>query len=643
MNNGRIFPGIVLRKGFSGRIQENSAVRRRVVRKKPNGFSAVTAVILAAILVSAFSIFIISSSMKSSAFTPHAPILIEGDSNFTFANGVTSGNGSQSNPYIISGWEINISAQNGIEVRNTTAYFEIQGVYIHSGVSNSNDCIHFLNVTNGYIVNSDLAYYANYALFIEDSTACVVRDSRIVGPPSGFFMPYGIYLQETTDVLISNNLFYRISTGVQLWNSDDNRIVGNNCTTVGNGIYILSSDNVTASGNDLTNVSTYGVASFSGTNVTISNNNLTINDYVGIGVYLSSSNITVTGNNITDNDIGIYSQISRDLNFSNNFVYQSEDFGILIDRTQNVTVLNNNLTSCGISIMGSILSQLDTHTISSDNQVNGLPVYYYKNLAGLDINGTPMGGLILVNCTDSNISNLQITDTDISIEMAYVNNTFVKGCNLSSNNYLSLYSWSSKNINISGNNLSGNSDYGIMIDSTASMENVTLYGNNIVSNRLNGIYVDSTNDVEIIHNRASYNGQFSIYLLFCNRGNISENNITNNSVGIYLDTSSNLKVYHNNFFNNTQHAMERNIPNTWDDGYPNGGNYWDDYTGVDNNWGPAQNIPGSDGIGDTGYDFGGFTNDTYPLMQPIPEFQDLAIPIIAILLLAILLARRRPN
>ncbi|MGD8505569.1 MAG: PKD domain-containing protein [Candidatus Bathyarchaeota archaeon] len=51
---------------------------------------------------------------------------------------------------------------------------------------------------------------------------------------------------------------------------------------------------------------------------------------------------------------------------------------------------------------------------------------------------------------------------------------------------------------------------------------------------------------------------------------------------------------------------------TWDDGYPSGGNHWDDYAGVDFYSGPFQNETGSDGIGDPPYSVG----DRYPLMKP---------------------------
>ena len=59
---------------------------------------------------------------------------------------------------------------------------------------------------------------------------------------------------------------------------------------------------------------------------------------------------------------------------------------------------------------------------------------------------------------------------------------------------------------------------------------------------------------------------------------------------------------------NTRHAFVGGLStgNVWDDGYPSGGNYWDNYTGVDSN---------HDGIGDTPYIIDADNVDNYPLME----------------------------
>ena len=92
------------------------------------------------------------------------------------------------------------------------------------------------------------------------------------------------------------------------------------------------------------------------------------------------------------------------------------------------------------------------------------------------------------------------------------------------------------------------------------------------------------------------------------------NDIENNNQGIALQSTSGNFIYHNNFLTNTVQAQD-DWSNTWDNGYPSGGNYWSDYGGADTFSGPLQNIPGSDGFGDTAYVIDGDSQDNYPLMQ----------------------------
>jgi len=67
---------------------------------------------------------------------------------------------------------------------------------------------------------------------------------------------------------------------------------------------------------------------------------------------------------------------------------------------------------------------------------------------------------------------------------------------------------------------------------------------------------------------------------------------------------------------------------TWDNGYPSGGNFWSDYTGVDYCSGPSQNIcPSPDGTGDTPYTLiGSRAVDNYPLIKPYLPNPDTTPP-----------------
>ncbi|MBI5000567.1 MAG: right-handed parallel beta-helix repeat-containing protein [Euryarchaeota archaeon] len=128
--------------------------------------------------------------------------------------------------------------------------------------------------------------------------------------------------------------------------------------------------------------------------------------------------------------------------------------------------------------------------------------------------------------------------------------------------------------------------------------------------------------------------------------NITENIFLNNTqLGVLIDFTADIRglppagthdiIYRNNFINNSiilpQSAW---AIGTWNWDYPIGGNYWTNYTGYDNLSGPNQDIPGSDGIGDTPFtvfDSPWVCIDHYPLMSPfgISNYTYFKIPVIA--------------
>jgi nitrous oxidase accessory protein len=173
---------------------------------------------------------------------------------------------------------------------------------------------------------------------------------------------------------------------------------------------------------------------------------------------------------------------------------------------------------------------------------------------------------------------------------------------------------------------------GIVLDSLC---NVTIYRNNIVRCEV-GISLRGSSNSSISGNNITNSDGNGIWLHYrANYNSISGNNIENNGDGIELEysifnvifgnnirtngrgvslysmasgeDSSNNMIYHNYFINNTLQARITKGTNTWDDGYPSGGNYWSDYAGMDGN---------GDGIGDTPYVINENNIDHYPLMKP---------------------------
>jgi len=121
-----------------------------------------------------------------------------------------------------------------------------------------------------------------------------------------------------------------------------------------------------------------------------------------------------------------------------------------------------------------------------------------------------------------------------------------------------------------------------------------------------------------IENCSIYCNDYGIYIDRADDNIFVGNNIIqNNLYGIDIKSNSNNnEIYHNNLLNNNQNAKDDGT-NFWDDDYPSGGNYWDDYSGVDSFHGINQDISGYDGIGDTPYPIPGDSNqDDYPSTNP---------------------------
>lgn len=171
---------------------------------------------------------------------------------------------------------------------------------------------------------------------------------------------------------------------------------------------------------------------------------------------------------------------------------------------------------------------------------------------------------------------------------------------------------SSSDGNIIRNNDASDNDCGIYL---ISSDNNTIF-NNIASANLNyGIYLSSSNYNIIANNTALDNNYCSVF--DSSSFNIVVNNtLQSNDHGLLLYSSMNNLIYHNNFISNTIQAYDDGS-NQWDDDYPTGGNYWSDYSGIDELRGAMQNAPGFDGIGDTPYLFD-YGQDQYPLMNPVP-------------------------
>ena len=219
-------------------------------------------------------------------------------------------------------------------------------------------------------------------------------------------------------------------------------------------------------------------------------------------------------------------------------------------------------------------------------------------------------GVYLDHSTRCNISYNIVRDNYYGISLEY------SDANIIFHNTLSHHLWhgirlinAHKNI-IIGNNASHNWNEGIYsFDS-----NNNLIASNIMTDNNHGIYLLDSSNTRIIRNILAHNS-FSEYStgisLYSNNCTLLGNLITENSCGMGIPTSNNL-IYHNNLIQNVQQVhLINKFENTWDDGYPSGGNYWSDY---EERYPNATELDGS-GIWDTPYIVGKNNQDSYPLME----------------------------
>ncbi len=215
-------------------------------------------------------------------------------------------------------------------------------------------------------------------------------------------------------------------------------------------------------------------------------------------------------------------------------------------------------------------------------------------------------------------SNVTIQNTNIQncwygIYLNSSSNNSISGNNIAPNAYGVYLEYSSNYNSISGNNITANYN-GIELGNSSDYNRIS--GNNITNNWM-GIAFYFSSDINRISGNNITNNSRGIFLNSCSNNSVSGNNITaNNEAGISLDSSSSNSIFHNNFINNAQQVYSSDSVNAWDDGYSSGGNYWSNYTGVDNYSGPNQDQPGSDRIGDTPYPIDTENRDGYPLMYP---------------------------
>lgn len=193
------------------------------------------------------------------AGTPHNPIYIDGDSNFSATASAEgwSGNGSSLNPYIIDGLDIDLGGTSGrgISISNTRVYFVIRDCSL-TGASVDPGCgIYLYNVSNGDLINN--MCIGNYVgIFLESSTSNSLSKNNCTSNS------VNIYLTWFSDfnTLSDNTCTSDTNAGIAFIRSNSNILVNNTCTSSTNiGIYLAQSDSNTLFDTTCVSNTNYGI------------------------------------------------------------------------------------------------------------------------------------------------------------------------------------------------------------------------------------------------------------------------------------------------------------------------------------------------------------------------------------------------
>jgi parallel beta-helix repeat protein len=463
------------------------------------------------------------------------------------------------------------------------------------------DCSNYGNwdaLTQTCILNQDL----NQSVEIDENSITLdCANYSIVGNNEG----YGIYLNSKTGVKIKNCKVRNFVRGLSLSSSNNNKFENNTFSNNETGIYLHASYDNEFRKNIIENNSWLGFTlDYNSQNNILRENQMqnnkfnflsfgyendidTTNLVNGKPIYylIDASNITLdsSSNAGTVHCIRCSNITLKDLNLKNNF------FGIFLSNSKNLKIEGNKIeeNNIGIYLLNSqgilvtentILNNYSDIYLDSSNE-NLLEKNTIKN----EISDNNSGGIILSYSDNNTLSD---------------NNFFKKG----------IVIFSSSQNTLNGNNIL-NSPYGISI--TLSSENNIL--GNFLSENGNSIYLNWSPKNILKNNKIEKSRLSGVYFYNSSENLFAQNTLTENTIGIFsLDSAKNY-IYHNNFINNQTQAKTNNQENFFDNGYPEGGNYWSDYTGVDEKSGQNQDEEGADGIGDSPYCFYNDC-DQYPLM-----------------------------
>ena len=387
--------------------------------------------------------------------------------------------------------------------------------------------------SNISMINCGLANNTGFGVLLGYSTSATIRKCTFLR--DGIFID-GFFPSDFTSHTIENNmvngkpLYYVVSTTgytvpsdagqVLIFNSTDIQIVGSNLSYTDVGVEIALSSSIYVNSTIFSSNDWVGVYCEYSNNITLAN--CTIRNAI-YGIFWDySTNVTTTNCTLYNNINGVLTWFSTNITIAYCMFDNSTGGGLLLEYSEYAVVCNCTFARDGVVLWGDALSHYASHTIEN-NTVNGNPLYYIVNVTSYTV-PSDAGQVLLVNSTGILIANLNLSYTDIGLQIAFSSNInidniiatdddfdtidcfnstdiIVANCRISRNVWLGVYFGYSTNVVLDSCTVSrvgsierGRPEYGVSVGVDCyESANVTLTKCQFYNNTGSGVVINRSN------------------------------------------------------------------------------------------------------------------------------------------------------
>ncbi|RMG31913.1 MAG: hypothetical protein D6732_14180 [Methanobacteriota archaeon] len=489
------------------------------------------------------------------AYVTFGSISISGDTDLiqTASTNGWNGNGSQSAPIIIEGY--NITTDPAISLTNTRLHVVIRDMVLQdAGISLTNvsnvmfDSVEVMSTGSGVLVdNSTKVTMTNMTitnqLRVFESNGITVMNS-IIKNVTGTVM--GISVESSSGVSVTGTTVSNVSkSGISISGSDNVTLTGVNISQTGeNGLFVISSQDIKVNG-----LQTGGGIGIN--DVAFQNSNNTEIDGItswgpqGASIMdMFNSNNTLIRNVIANNSFGaIYLRNSENLTLENSEIQNSQNHGVRVHMVKGfamtgVTVRNSAFS--GTYITNSTDVAVTDVDMMETNQT-GFLIDFSEGVALRDSTAIDNlnYGILLRGSANALLSNLTAIGNGMNatlfsgIGAESSENVTIEMSKAATNKYAGILV-GGKNITLSDNEVWGNANHGITGN---GVDGLIIQENTIRDNLEHGIFFVNGNNQEYVNNTVSGNQGYGIHPSVGENLTIAGNFVTNSGdYGIFVNS-----------------------------------------------------------------------------------------------------------